>query len=91
MDGCDVSQFKTHILAITGEELPKPKQLNKTVMINVLGQNKKYYRNAKTIDKAVQHDYYKNSTRENRKIGHINVTYNETQNITKIIDAIIEE
>ena len=91
MDGCDISQFKSHILAITGESLSPPNLLSKTVMINVLGQNKKYYRNAKEIKNAKAHDYFKHSTKENRKVGHINVTYNDNQNITKIIDQIIEE
>jgi 5-(carboxyamino)imidazole ribonucleotide synthase len=91
INGCDVSQFKTHVLAITGEELPIPKLINKSVMINVLGQNKKYYRNARSIEHTHIHDYLKKSTKENRKIGHINITYHNNQDITKIIQTIIEE
>ena len=91
MDGCDISQFKAHILAITGEDIPIPTLLSKTVMINVLGQNKKFYHRAKEISTAFTHDYYKNSFRQDRKIGHINVTFNDNKNITRIIDSILEE
>lgn len=91
MDGCDVSQFRTHILAITGEKISSPNKICNTVMVNVLGQNKKFYRRARNIENTTIHDYFKNSTRENRKVGHINITFEDQEEITQIIDTIIEE
>lgn len=91
MDGCDISQFESHILAITGEKLSEPSLIHSTVMINVLGQNENYYKRAKKIKNAVSHDYYKNSTRENRKIGHINIICKDDDKVASIIDSILEE
>lgn len=91
MDGCNISQFASHILAITNEKLPEISLIEKTIMINVLGQYKHFYSNSKSMKNSFIHDYYKNSTRENRKIGHINVLYNNDAHYNKIIRKIIEE
>ena len=90
-DGCDVSQFKNHILAITGEKVIQPLLKDKTLMVNVLGQNMSYYANSAEIPNAISHDYLKNSSRENRKIGHINVTYKSKDLRDNIIKNIIKE
>jgi 5-(carboxyamino)imidazole ribonucleotide synthase len=91
MDGCNVSQFKNHILAITGEHLEEPQLLNNTLMINVLGQNKSFYDNASMISSCVNHDYFKYSETHNRKIGHINCTYDTVEEFTQIMNRIIKE
>ena len=91
MDGCNVSQFKNHVLAITGNHIIKPVLKSNTVMINVLGQNQSYYSNSKDFTDAIIHDYFKSSNRENRKIGHINITYQNNEKLQVIIDNIIKE
>jgi 5-(carboxyamino)imidazole ribonucleotide synthase len=91
IDGCNISQFKNHILAITGEKVVEPVLLNKIVMINVLGQNRSYYEKSKDITGVVVHDYYKNSQRLNRKIGHINIIYQDDTKLPNIIRNITGE
>lgn len=90
-DGTQVSQFKNHILAITGEEIIAPIKKENTLMINVLGQNQDFYRNSMMLDNAVNHDYYKNSNKTNRKIGHINIPFNNQEDIKMIMSQIIKE
>ncbi len=91
MDGCNVSQFKNHILAITGERVIAPVLIKKTVMINVLGQNKGFYEVSKILAHAVIHDYYKDSNTTNRKIGHINIVYQDDSELPIIIRKITGE
>lgn len=90
-EGTTVSQFKNHILAITGENIIEPTLIKNTIMINVLGQNKNYYINAKELPNATLHDYYKSSTRTNRKIGHINCTYNTMEERNETMKTILKE
>lgn len=90
-DGCQVSQFKNHILAITNEKIIEPKLIKNTVMVNVLGQNKAYYEYSSKFENAAQHDYYKNSSKHNRKIGHINVLYKTDEELQNILQEIIKE
>ncbi len=91
MDGCNVSQFYNHILAITGEHIVYPRLLSNTVMINVLGQNQMYYENAKNMNNVFIHDYLKDSDKQNRKIGHINYIYKENVELTSFINQITKE
>lgn len=91
MDGCNVSQFKNHILAISNQKVIEPVLLSNTVMINVLGQNKSYYDNSNKFSSAKIHDYHKHSTRVNRKIGHINITYKDKLELKQIMKHIIKE
>ena len=74
IEGCNVSQFENHILAITNEHVIKPILLKNSIMINVLGQNIKYYELAKNLDNVYIHDYFKSECRNNRKMGHITIT-----------------
>lgn len=91
MNGCNVSQFHNHILAITNEKVIKPILKQNTVMINVLGQNKAFYDIAGNIDNCFIHDYYKNSKQTNRKIGHINYLYHTQEELTQFIHRITKE
>lgn len=91
MDGCNVSQFKNHILAITGENVIQSRLLHNTVMINVLGQNNNYYKSSMKIENSKNHDYFKNSDKVNRKIGHINISYKDNDELQTILNRIIKE
>lgn len=91
MDGCNVSQFYNHILAITNEKVVEPRLLQNTVMLNVLGQNQDYYGLSESFKNCFQHDYYKNSDKTNRKIGHINYLYNIEKEFDYFINTITKE
>ncbi|AKX34580.1 5-(carboxyamino)imidazole ribonucleotide synthase [Spiroplasma litorale] len=70
LDGCNVSQFKNHILAITNKKIIKPKLKYKTIMINLLGENIKTNFDCNWVKK---YDYHKKGIIKNRKMGHINI------------------
>lgn len=91
MDGCNVSQFKNHVRAITGKKVIKPYLIDNTIMLNVLGQNGNYYLNSERCPNAVVHDYFKNSDRHNRKIGHINISFKDMNDYEKIISDLTKE
>jgi 5-(carboxyamino)imidazole ribonucleotide synthase len=91
LDGCDVSQFKNHILAITGQKVIAPKLKHTTIMINVLGQNKRYYDKARMFENVKIYDYNKRSTLKNRKIGHINIIDKQDEKAINLIASIIKE
>lgn len=73
IEGCNVSQFKNHILAITNQHVIEPKLMHKTIMINVIGENLDFYKKAKQIKEAYLHDYFKKEIRAERKMGHITI------------------
>jgi 5-(carboxyamino)imidazole ribonucleotide synthase len=91
INGCDVSQFKNHILAITGDHIQVSNKISNTIMINVLGQNHNYYNLFKEFDTCTIQDYYKNSDRHNRKIGHINCLYNDERDLQIFLDVLNKE
>ena len=91
IEGCTTSQFKNHILAITGEEVITSELVNPTVMLNVLGQNKSYYEHASIFKHCDAHDYYKDSNKHNRKIGHITCMSPNSKKLKVFIDTITKE
>lgn len=91
IEGCDVSQFKNHILAITNMNVIQPKLINYSIMINVLGQNLDYYIKAKNIKNAHIHDYHKFEVKENRKMGHITITGKSLEELVTIKNMIVGE
>jgi len=91
MDGCNVSQFKNHILAITGEHVIQPMLLDNTIMINVLGQDKAFYNRAESMNWCHSHDYGKCSETVNRKIGHINCVLNNENTFESIMSIVTKE
>ena len=74
MDGCNISQFTQHIRAICGMNLIKPEILYKKVeMENLIGEEifdiEKYLKN----NQARLHIYGKQTAKEGRKMGHVNL------------------
>jgi len=72
IEGTTVSQFKNHILAITGEKIIQPSLIAHSEMINVLGQDMNYLKRA-TADNVYVHMYHKDKVVTNRKMGHITI------------------
>lgn len=74
IEGCNHSQFDVHLRAICNFEMPEVKVLDRTVMINVLGQD--YLKAIEFITgnqhpQIYFHDYLKTEIVANRKMGHI--------------------
>lgn len=90
IEGCNVSQFTNHILAITGESVVIPRLLNPTIMINVLGQDKAFVERMKS-EKCYYHDYKKNESKINRKMGHITIVSDSVEEANYIKNTIIKE
>jgi 5-(carboxyamino)imidazole ribonucleotide synthase len=74
MDGCNISQFTQHIRAICGMNLIKAEMLYKKVeMENLIGEEifdiEKHLKN----NQARLHIYGKQTAKEGRKMGHVNL------------------
>lgn len=68
IEACDYSQFYCHILAITGQPLPKPLLKQNALMLNIIGDE---YLSAKTLYcNYYFHDYFK-LIQEKRKMAHV--------------------
>lgn len=91
IEGCNVSQFKNHILAITNEKVIEPVLLHHSIMINVLGQNMDYYIRAKNLKNSYIHNYHKQEIRVNRKMGHITITGTSLEDCLRLKNSIIGE
>lgn len=88
IEACNVSQFKNHILAITGHHIIKPILTNNAIMLNILGQNELYIENAAGIKYAYTHLYGKKEYRTDRKIGHITIV---SEDNLSILNEIVKE
>lgn len=88
IEGCNVSQFENHIRAITNMKLIEPILLQPTCMINVLG-HQRFLVDRMTFDICFYHDYYKNSSLVNRKIGHITCISSDEKILKNTVDYII--
>lgn len=91
IEGCNVSQFKNHVLAITKKKVIEPILLKPTIMLNVIGKNIDFYNRAKNIEGVFIHDYHKEELRDNRKMGHITITNHSFEECLKISKQIIGE
>lgn len=72
-DACAVSQFEQHIRAISGWPLGSAKRHSDAVMTNILGQDTAAWLDLAKKANSGLHLYGKAQSRENRKMGHINV------------------
>ena len=91
IEGTTVSQFRNHILAITGEEVQEPELVKSVIMVNVIGENLGFYLEAKKYECAFVHDYNKAVVKPNRKMGHITVVSDTKEECIKIVRNIIGE
>lgn len=77
IEACETSQFKQHILAITGESLGSTEmKVQAAVMLNILGgrdgaAEPKGVEEAEKIEGVKVHIYGKMETRRERKMGHL--------------------
>ncbi|PWD90504.1 5-(carboxyamino)imidazole ribonucleotide synthase [Ignatzschineria cameli] len=76
IEGCATSQFEQHIRAICGLPLGETTLRQKTVMFNILGQNREFLFNylPHLSSDAHLHLYGKKEFKNNRKMGHVTFT-----------------
>lgn len=87
IDSCDISQFDSHIYAITGCSKVEPKTFQVSLMQNILGQdfNQVMSKLKMNSNQSVHvHLYGKKENRDNRKIGHITFTSNTIEQVNEI-------
>ena len=70
-DGCAVSQFEQHIRAIAGWPLGDPVRYGRVVMINLIGDEVRGYRQWLETPGACVHLYGKRRSAPGRKMGHV--------------------
>ena len=87
IEGCSVSQFELHIKAITGGLDSNPIDFTPSLMINVLS---KYPDDSilKELDTHYFHSYDKEE-RDQRKLGHITITNNNSDQLESILSKSI--
>jgi 5-(carboxyamino)imidazole ribonucleotide synthase len=72
LDGCEVDQFEQHVRAVAGWPLGKTDALAEVTMTNLIGAEAKEWK-AMAADPSVRIWLYgKRSSREGRKMGHVN-------------------
>ena len=85
IEGSDLSQFKAHIDAITGKEDLKINELKPSLMLNILGKHKSekdLIEEDLSNTEVYLHDYHKEE-RQNRKLGHITVIFDDEENFIR--------
>ena len=68
-----VCQFTNHIRSILGLEFIENKKISNAIMINILGDEIKEYRNKKFKANEFFFDYLKKEIRPGRKMGHLTI------------------
>lgn len=85
--GASVSQFESHVRAITGLPLVKPRVKNQSVMINLLGTD--YDKRWWSIPGSEPY-WYGKEVRPGRKVGHINFTRDHVGHLEEPLEALRE-
>lgn len=85
-NGASISQFELHLRAILGLPLPKPDVFTPSVMVNLIGTELNL--NWLSIDLVHLH-WYEKEVRVGRKVGHLNLTHNQTNKLLKALENLI--
>ncbi|MGT2935016.1 5-(carboxyamino)imidazole ribonucleotide synthase [Streptococcus castoreus] len=79
IEACNFSQFDTHILGILGQPLPEVTLYTSAIMLNVLGQHvEKAQEYVAKNPSAHLHMYGKLEAKHNRKMGHVTLLTEDT-------------
>lgn len=90
IEGCNLSQFDSHIRAVCGLPIPKIELLQPSLMINILGEDMVKALHALThVPEGFVHLYGKEEAKEKRKMGHITFIA-ETENKLKSLKVAYE-
>ena len=91
IEGASTSQFRNHILAVSGKEVNIPVREKYAIMINLIGDD--YTRAKEKVienENIIFHDYFKEEVREGRKMGHITIIGDEKEEVKKLASTTIE-
>ncbi|MEX2785085.1 5-(carboxyamino)imidazole ribonucleotide synthase [Streptococcus sp. H49] len=85
IEACDFSQFDTHILGILGKPLPAVKLHAPAVMLNILGQHLGKAQTYITANPSAHlHLYGKLEAKHNRKMGHVTVFCDDSDEVKEM-------
>lgn len=92
LHGSSISQFEQHIRAISGLPVPDPELFLPSGIINILGiePGPDRIQNILSIDGTRYYWYGKDGVRRKRKVGHVNVTSRDYEELKKKIGTISE-
>jgi len=90
MDACVTSQFEQHLRAICNLPLGSTRLLSPVVMVNILGEHMEAtLAMAEKLPPAAKlHLYGKKESKEKRKMGHLNVLADTTEEALAMIDDL---
>ncbi len=94
IEGTTASQFDMHIKCILNESLPKSQLVDKTMMINVLGQDYQFSKQWYSTNKCSGmyfHDYFKQEPKDNRKMAHITAVGQQAIDTLTKFSQVIKE
>ena len=84
-NGASISQFELHLRAITGLPMPTPRVSRSSMMINLIGCEY----NQHWLDPAlVNLHWYDKTRRDNRKMGHLNVSDSDSAAMRQAVQAL---
>ncbi|WP_088036145.1 5-(carboxyamino)imidazole ribonucleotide synthase [Evansella clarkii] len=87
INACATSQFEQHIRAVCGWPLGSTELLKPVVMVNILGEHmEKVMEHVRDIKGAHLHLYGKAEARTGRKMGHVNVLAETTEEALKEVN-----
>lgn len=87
MEGCNVSQFDQHILAITGRRLIPVKLMAPSLMINILGQHMELIPALmEYFPQAMVHLYDKGEANQQRKMGHFTLIADSAAELKRLLE-----
>lgn len=87
IEGCNISQFDQHILAITGQPIIESRLFEPSLMINILGQHIGLLEAMRLeCPQAIYHLYDKGEAKKQRKMGHITVTNTSYDKLKAFLD-----
>ncbi|HZG17872.1 MAG TPA: 5-(carboxyamino)imidazole ribonucleotide synthase [Candidatus Bathyarchaeia archaeon] len=90
MDACVTSQFEQHLRAVCNLPLGSTRLLSPVVMVNILGEHMEgtLAMAEKLPPTAKLHLYGKKESKEKRKMGHLNVLADTTEEALAMIDDL---
>lgn len=88
IEGCNLSQFDQHILAITNRDLVQPSLNQPTLSVNILGQHMAILEDLyQAFPQAMVHIYGKEGAKEQRKMGHFTLGLESEQAIKELLTS----
>lgn len=85
-NGASISQFELHLRAILDLPLPTPVVFAPSVMVNLIGTD---YNQHWLAESLVHLHWYDKDVRAGRKVGHLNLTHQNTQQLSDSLARLV--